>query len=184
MSPRLPPAAIIHLLKSTNSHKLVISSSTLSELVKGIKEELVQQHADYPVQLVEFPTLDALYPTSGDEEDVTSSTSEVNGDEGKYAGGVFLHSSGSTGLPKPIRLSNRVITSYAHLRECSYLIPFTRGLSMNALRYSPRTREQPSYSSGWIHWPCEDWCYGSTFVSPHGVRYSGSSHLILDLASV
>jgi acyl-coenzyme A synthetase/AMP-(fatty) acid ligase len=124
MSSRLPPVAVIHLLISTNSHRLVISKSALADLVKGIQEELQSQHPGYEVEMVDFPTLKDLYPSLGGGDATDENESDAytpNGasptEVGKLEGGVYLHSSGSTGLPKPIRLTNKVISSYARMRE-------------------------------------------------------------------
>jgi long-subunit acyl-CoA synthetase (AMP-forming) len=124
MSPRLPPVAVIHLLKSTNSHRLVISKSALADLVKGIQDELQSQHPGYEVEMVDFPTLKDLYPTLGGSDTTNENNDNVNISNGEtpveatnVKGGVYLHSSGSTGLPKPIRLTDKVIASYAYMRE-------------------------------------------------------------------
>jgi acyl-coenzyme A synthetase/AMP-(fatty) acid ligase len=125
MSHRLPPVAIIHLMRNTDCHRLVVSKDHLSELVSGIEAELKANHPDYVLKIDDFPTLDALYPKLGQEvsEDPFEYLTGANKLVGLDEGGMYLHSSGSTGLPKPIRLTKGSLASYARMRE------FFRGLS-------------------------------------------------------
>ncbi|KAI6042371.1 putative aminoadipate reductase [Pisolithus marmoratus] len=101
MSPRNSPAATISLLRTTKSHRLITTQSSLGSLISEVKREL----ATPGDEIDEPPTLATVYPYIS-EETVDSPfvpypKGEVNNDDIMF----YLHSSGSTGFPKPIPIT-------------------------------------------------------------------------------
>ncbi|KAJ3970201.1 acetyl-CoA synthetase-like protein [Lentinula raphanica] len=112
ISPRLPPAAVINLLKLSGSHRLLITGTTLRDLLHGIKEQLSSEAQDgrpYEVTFAEAPSLNELYPKLGNEkgEDVFGQEYPwLREHSTPHQTAVYLHSSGSTGLPKAIPVTH------------------------------------------------------------------------------
>ncbi|KAI5999974.1 putative aminoadipate reductase [Pisolithus albus] len=113
MSPRNSSAAIVNLLKATKCHHLITTQSSLGSLISEVKKELAP-HGDeaYGLQIDEPPTLATLYPYMS-EETIDSHflpypKGEMNNDDVMF----YLHSSGSTGFPKPIPITHRVGKHY------------------------------------------------------------------------
>ncbi|KAF5392669.1 hypothetical protein D9757_000930 [Collybiopsis confluens] len=104
ISPRNTAAAVVNLLQKTNCHRLLVTNATLPEQLRNIKKELAS--SDHKVSFEEIPSLNELFPKLGCEtlQDVFEPYPAS-----KYPGSediaTILHSSGSTGLPKPIPLS-------------------------------------------------------------------------------
>ncbi|KIK55529.1 hypothetical protein GYMLUDRAFT_837603 [Collybiopsis luxurians FD-317 M1] len=105
ISPRNTVAAVVNLLKKTGCRRLLATQSTLQELIRNVQTELAS--SDYKAVIEEAPTLKDLYPKFGAEtsEDPFEpypfpSSYPHSGDTA-----VILHSSGSTGFPKPIPIT-------------------------------------------------------------------------------
>ena len=102
----------------TSSHRLIATRETLSDLMKGVKEEIFAKDPTYELSIEELPALDTIFPRLGREvaEDpfdpypamIRPGLSEVC---------LYLHSSGSTGLPKAIPHSHEVQINWAAARR-------------------------------------------------------------------
>ncbi|KAG6915763.1 hypothetical protein DXG01_009968 [Tephrocybe rancida] len=100
ISPRLPPEAVSSLLIKTSCHR-VIATSTLKSLIEETQAHLAK--FSHEVEIREIPSLDAAYPQLAHEDARypfqpypilrRPSVSEIC---------IIMHSSGSTGPPKPI----------------------------------------------------------------------------------
>ncbi|KIO03672.1 hypothetical protein M404DRAFT_1001160 [Pisolithus tinctorius Marx 270] len=107
MSPRNSPAAIINLLKTIKSRRLIATQSSLGSLIAEVKRESASQGDQaYDLQIDEPPTLATVYPYMS-EETIDSPFSpypkgEISNDHVMF----YLHSSGSTGFPKPIPITH------------------------------------------------------------------------------
>ncbi|KAI6125332.1 hypothetical protein EDD16DRAFT_1474429, partial [Pisolithus croceorrhizus] len=118
MSPRNSPAAIINLLKTTKSHHLIATKSSLGNLIPEVNRQLVSHGEEaYSLQIDEPPTLATVYPYIS-EETIDSSfvpypKGEINNDDVMF----YLHSSGSTGFPKPIPITHLVAKHHCTLRK-------------------------------------------------------------------
>ncbi|KAI6017886.1 putative aminoadipate reductase, partial [Pisolithus marmoratus] len=116
MSPRNSPAAIVNLLKKTNCHRLISTQGSLGSLISGIKEEIAAPgDKPYDLQINEPPTLATVYPYMS-EETVNSPFApypkgEINNDDVMF----YMHSSGSTGFPKPIPITHLIGKHYCNL---------------------------------------------------------------------
>ncbi|KAG8735152.1 hypothetical protein FRC10_010948 [Ceratobasidium sp. 414] len=104
ISPRIPPAGIAHLCTETKTSRVLIGGSpAILALGKAVKSAMsgVQQTLDY----VQLPSVDDLYPHLGNPgtkfEGPFKPFTELKraGDQSHV---FVLHSSGSTGMPRPI----------------------------------------------------------------------------------
>ncbi|KIK57240.1 hypothetical protein GYMLUDRAFT_229544 [Collybiopsis luxurians FD-317 M1] len=119
ISPRNSPVAIFNLLKKTSAKKLVITETTLSNALRGLRAELKAADPSYkvdPSRIIEAPSLQEIYPKLGREtaSDPFTPIPPVPTPE-DHAMAVYLHSSGSTGLPKPIGFTHKILKDDAAL---------------------------------------------------------------------
>ena len=114
LSIRLSPQAIRHLLEETQAKNIIVSSRTRSTVEHSLA---VQVNAE--VSLHEARPLESLLQDSEDpifeSKAYCRRTKQcVREDDCNV---LILHSSGTTGLPKPIRLSHRYMLGYAACHE-------------------------------------------------------------------
>ncbi|KAJ3983514.1 putative aminoadipate reductase [Lentinula detonsa] len=109
ISPRNTPAAVVNLLVKTGAHRILTTSVTLQELLRNIKKELTSNNPTYDVTFEEVPGLNDLYPKLGGEVSSDSFEAYSSSDPGPDDIAIILHSSGSTGFPKPISITYRCI---------------------------------------------------------------------------
>ncbi|KAF9478063.1 putative aminoadipate reductase [Pholiota conissans] len=134
ISPRNTAAAVINLLKKTSCHHLVTTTGTLKDLIESVQAELKEIDPNYELIIKEIPTISQVLPElsggvkNGTEEalvDYPDVTQQPNPDDIA----IYLHSSGSTGLPKAIGKTHRQLE---HLVAFPSFVPFKE--------YSPRVR--------------------------------------------
>ena len=95
-----------------------MTQTTLQGVVDGLKAELEMFDPTYALSIEEAPALHDAYPHLGKEtaEDpftpISATFSPKDSDKG-----IYLHSSGSTGLPKPILLTHQILKNDAALSE-------------------------------------------------------------------
>ncbi|KAE9394514.1 amp-CoA ligase, partial [Gymnopus androsaceus JB14] len=118
ISPRNTPEAVINLMKKTGAHRILGTRSTLQELFQNIKSELASEtpgEPSYDLTFEEIPGLNELFPKLGAETDKDPfemyPPASANPALDVIAG--ILHSSGSTGLPKPISFD------YLYIKTCA-----------------------------------------------------------------
>ncbi|KAJ3731317.1 putative aminoadipate reductase [Lentinula guzmanii] len=109
ISPRNTPAAVVNLLEKTGAHRILTTKVTLQELLQNIKKELTSKNPTYDVTFEEVPGLNDLYPKLGVEVSSDSFEAYSSSDPGPDDIAIILHSSGSTGFPKPISITYRCI---------------------------------------------------------------------------
>ncbi|KAJ3786717.1 acetyl-CoA synthetase-like protein [Lentinula aff. detonsa] len=118
ISPRLTPAAVLNLLKLSGAHRLLITGTTLRDLLRGIKETLSSDsELPYEVTFEEAPSLEQLYPKLGAEKAEDAFGQEypwISEHSKPQQTAIYLHSSGSTGLPKAIPVTHGTIL-YSYL---------------------------------------------------------------------
>ncbi|KAJ3525806.1 hypothetical protein NM688_g8348 [Phlebia brevispora] len=100
MSPRNSPEAIYSMLEKTNSHR-VVSQSSLAPLISKVRG--LTEADSYTLQVDEMPSLQSVFPfletgIDTDVEPYPASSRPHHPDDLV----VYIHSSGSTGYPKPI----------------------------------------------------------------------------------
>ncbi|KAI6117048.1 hypothetical protein EDD16DRAFT_1708011 [Pisolithus croceorrhizus] len=116
MSPRNSPAAIINLLKTTKSRHLIATKSSLRSLISEVERRSTSYEDEaYGLQIDEPPTLAMVYPYMSEETIdspfVPYPKGDINNDDVMF----YLHSSGSTGFPKPIPITHLVGKHYCTL---------------------------------------------------------------------
>ncbi|KAI0942043.1 putative NRPS-like protein biosynthetic cluster [Taiwanofungus camphoratus] len=155
MSQRNSAPAIASLMQHTGCHRIV-SQPTLALLTDAVRNTLP---SDFDVQVDDLPALADVFPALASSFDPPSSA------PGPYPPAphasspsdviLYLHSSGSTGLPKPVPMTHTIIIHWCHLpilKEtrarairwgCMALPPFhTMGLT--AQLYAPLVSGQPT----------------------------------------
>ncbi|KAF5318761.1 hypothetical protein D9619_011064 [Psilocybe cf. subviscida] len=132
MSPRNTAVAIIKMLKETSCHKLLTTQETLKALISEIKLGLEggTETASYPLEIIEMPPLCAIFPRMGVEtiDDLFEEFPKPATRPDLSQTLIYLHSSGSTGLPKSIRQSFRMICNWASLPGGSEVTNRTLGV--------------------------------------------------------
>ncbi|KAJ7865170.1 putative aminoadipate reductase [Mycena olivaceomarginata] len=119
-------AAIIHLLRETSSHRLLTTKGSLGQLIDLVSAELCGIDPSYDLSVEEIPLLGQLYPHLGQERNehpfkpYPSSTTKMD----DLA--LCLHSSGSTGLPKSIRMTHRTLIHWGALNPPAQTKPSPR----------------------------------------------------------
>lgn len=114
MSPRKSAAGIISILRATDCHRILATRSTLQALLDSIVFELQSQPGadgnQFDLSIEEPPEFNIRYPHLGREsigDTFTPYPYLYKPDMDSIA--LYLHSSGSTGYPKPIAEIYRVI---------------------------------------------------------------------------
>ncbi|TFK74139.1 putative aminoadipate reductase [Pluteus cervinus] len=120
ISPRNSPAAVLSLLQKTSCHRLITTQSTLKPLLDGIKSQIAEMQPSFRLQIDEAPNVLSIYPELGGKVDedplpLWPHPAVRPKDEDIC---FYLHSSGSTGFPKPISLPHRNLVQWAALLEC------------------------------------------------------------------
>lgn len=168
MSPRNSASAVINLLEKTGSHRIV-TNDHVSSLRAEVQAELAAKN--YDLQVDSMPGLYDAFPSLRP----ATNGHAVNGmhkvtpypprstppppDERV----LYLHSSGSTGFPKPIPLTSKIMLHMAQRRaSASALMP----LSVSLTRYR-------SAVHGHRDAPSPVGCDGPADVPRDGLRHGG-----------
>ncbi|KAJ3925541.1 MAG: putative aminoadipate reductase [Lentinula lateritia] len=116
ISPRNSSAALLHLLRKTCTHRILMTQITLRGVVEGLKAELHMVDPTYELSIEEVPSLQDAYPHLGREVagDPFTPINPVFSPK-DLDKGLYLHSSGSTGFPKPILFTHQIIKDDASL---------------------------------------------------------------------
>lgn len=109
MSPRNSAAAVVHMMEKTKCRRVITTHHSLGSLIDGIKADFLSKGTEMAQpQIDEIPALKDLYPSliRGSQIQAFVSypppTSRPSEDDVLF----YVHSSGSTGFPKPISLTN------------------------------------------------------------------------------
>ncbi|KAJ7257509.1 putative aminoadipate reductase [Mycena haematopus] len=115
ISPRNSPAAVVNLLRKTSCHRILSTCVTLDALLIGVKEELGHVDPDFALTIQEVPSLSQVYPNLGAESPHSAfdpyPTSVYRPAWDDVC--IYLHSSGSTGLPKAIPETHRILWQWS-----------------------------------------------------------------------
>lgn len=100
MSPRNSAPAIVNLLKRTSCHRMICQPS-LSSLLFAVQEELDSECWSLTVE--NLPDIETIFPALyGKELDEEFAPYPTRENVDKFDIAFYLHSSGSTGFPKPV----------------------------------------------------------------------------------
>jgi len=117
MSPRNTAEATINLLKESSCHRLLTTRTTLKPLLDQIQAELASSDPDFALSIEEVPPLHEIYPKLGHENEQDPFEPYPAGPRPSLDDiCAFVHSSGSTGLPKTIPQSYRVFIYWSSFR--------------------------------------------------------------------
>ncbi|KAF8955032.1 acetyl-CoA synthetase-like protein [Flammula alnicola] len=135
MSPRNIAPAIIKMLKEVNCHKLLTTQETLKTLVSEIKADLAKDSPEFALEVLEMPPLSKIFPKLGHEkpEDPFEEYPKVAVRPALDDALLYLHSSGSTGFPKSIKETFRIICHWASFPP----MPEMSGWSIGCMHLPP-----------------------------------------------
>jgi acyl-coenzyme A synthetase/AMP-(fatty) acid ligase len=114
MSPRNSSAAICHMLRKVSSHRLIVTASSLGSLLDDVKKELAATH--YALDIQELPAFPDIYPYFT-HENISDPFEPIElPSRDTFADGIvlYIHSSGSTGFPKPIPWTHDVLSKVTY----------------------------------------------------------------------
>jgi acyl-CoA synthetase (AMP-forming)/AMP-acid ligase II len=133
MSPRNSVAATAALLEKTSCHR-ILSQPVFAPVLSTIKESLGKE--GYVVDYQELPTLEQIFPEYGGHNGDFTVESFPTPREmpSPHDLVLYLHSSGSTGLPKPIVQRQVTVMQWCTSRECSTLHTWTLLFMSNVQR--------------------------------------------------
>ncbi|KII90242.1 hypothetical protein PLICRDRAFT_40443 [Plicaturopsis crispa FD-325 SS-3] len=116
ISNRNSPAAVVHLLRKTQCHQLLVSPSTHS-LIEAIRSELAADTEPFELTLTEVPSLSRIYPRLCAERAEDPFIEYPPPKERPLLDDIiyYIHSSGSTGFPKAIPQTSRVIHDWNNM---------------------------------------------------------------------
>ncbi|KAJ7648272.1 putative aminoadipate reductase [Mycena polygramma] len=117
ISHRNSEAVIVHLLKSTKAHRVLTTKGSLGHLVDTVVADLSAVNPPYELTVEEIPLLGQIYPHLGHETTEHEFTPFPSPAPRIPLDNVtmYLHSSGSTGMPKCIPETQRNLIHFAAL---------------------------------------------------------------------
>lgn len=120
ISTRNSPQAVANLLFKTSCHFIICSvGSAVDQIVNDVKRSPPLNDLNHEVKITLLPSVNVLFPHLGHETESHSFNAYSNVEyhaQDKVA--LYIHSSGSTGLPKPIPFTQRYMYQVMNLREC------------------------------------------------------------------
>ncbi|KAJ6591051.1 hypothetical protein DFH09DRAFT_891898, partial [Mycena vulgaris] len=117
ISPRNSAAGIFQLLRDSSCHRIIATCITLGPLLAGIKKHIAEFDPEFVLTIEEIPSLGQIYPNLGAEtsnfpfQPYSKQISRASLDDI----GLYMHSSGSTGLPKTIAQTHRALMQWSTL---------------------------------------------------------------------
>ena len=113
MSPRNSPDAVVHMLEQTSCH-YIITQASLMPLVSAVRDRCNSK--DFVVHVEDLPDIYEMFPTLKNPNGPSSYTPypAVDDDHSKDDVALYIHSSGSTGFPKPIPQTQTTMLEWCH----------------------------------------------------------------------
>jgi acyl-CoA synthetase (AMP-forming)/AMP-acid ligase II len=110
ISPRNSAAAIINLLQKTSSHRLLATEATLKTLLNQVRSLATSISPTFDILIEEVPAIADVYPKLSQETAADPFHPYPAAVKRPLLDDVcaYLHSSGSTGLPRPIAQTHRM----------------------------------------------------------------------------
>ncbi|KAF9000304.1 hypothetical protein BDQ17DRAFT_1427303 [Cyathus striatus] len=120
ISPRNSPAAVVHLLKVTSCHRIIVTPVTLGSLLDDVQSLISQETPEFGLEVEVAPMIAQLFPSLGKEDAEHPFSPYPPHSRFKPTDiCLYLHSSGSTGFPKAIPQRVRSIVEWgaSHLSK-------------------------------------------------------------------
>jgi len=116
MSPRNSPAAVVNMMQKSGCRRLIATRHSLGSLLDEISAEVTD------LQIEDVPTLAYAYPYLEKETGSAAFVSYPKAKERPLPNDIlhYLHSSGSTGFPKPIPITNLTAVHWCIMRGCFF----------------------------------------------------------------
>lgn len=148
MSPRNSAPAIVSMMQKTSCRRLLTTESLLASLLSDLRKEFDMLPEPFDITIQEAPWIKEIYPHLGAERDTDAFTPYPASAQRPALNDVmvYLHSSGSTGFPKPIP-----ITHGAQLDSCAF--PWTTEIRDLGLNPRVSTIGLPPFHA--YAWSCE-----------------------------
>ncbi|KAF4610030.1 hypothetical protein D9613_010647 [Agrocybe pediades] len=138
MSPRNTAAAIVKLMHDTSSHRLITTCETLKTLIDEIKSTFATSDPSYDVSVEEVPPLSAIFPKLGEERLEDPFEQYPRGERPALDDVMwYLHSSGSTGMPKTIPQTFRSAVHWASFPPITDIRDYRPRLIMAGMALPP-----------------------------------------------
>ncbi|KII87501.1 hypothetical protein PLICRDRAFT_257848 [Plicaturopsis crispa FD-325 SS-3] len=141
ISQRNSAAAVIDLLRNTNCHRIIVTRSSLRALFDEIEVEIATKGEPFELEISEAPAFDLLYPCLGREtsSDPFDEYPEPALDRRPKLSDIllYLHSSGSTGFPKPIPQSHLSMIQWCTFPIVAETSEFTPPIRLAAMALPP-----------------------------------------------
>ncbi|KAH8102700.1 hypothetical protein BXZ70DRAFT_929500 [Cristinia sonorae] len=145
MSPRNSPEAVVEMLKKTSCARIVYNPM-LSALTLAVQSLMTERGT--PVDLIQLPEYHTIFPSSDDGSQDTEAYPTNTSPSGLDDVVLYLHSSGSTGFPKPIPQTNKIVLQWMNspvlfdsrglnLRWASAVLPTFHTMGIMMQLYAP-----------------------------------------------
>ncbi|KAJ6473883.1 hypothetical protein C8R45DRAFT_835129, partial [Mycena sanguinolenta] len=124
ISPRNSPAGIFALLRASSCHRIIATCTTLASLLAALLNYVAEVDPDFALKIEEIPSLSEVYPNLGAEKLESPFQAYYSSDQSLALSldniALYMHSSGSTGFPKPIAQTHRALVGWASLPAVAY----------------------------------------------------------------
>lgn len=116
MSPRNLSTAVVNMMQKSGCRRLIATCHSLGPLLDEISTEVAGLRIEDP------PTLAYTYPELGKETGSSPFVPYPKAEGRPFKDDIlcYLHSSGSTGFPKPIPITNLTAVHWCIMREYSF----------------------------------------------------------------
>ncbi|KAF8438365.1 putative aminoadipate reductase [Boletus edulis BED1] len=133
MSPRNSPAAVLNMMQKSGCRRLMATRHSLGSLLDGITTEVTELHIEDP------PTLAYAYPELGKETESTPFIPYPKAEVRPLKEDIlyYLHSSGSTGFPKPIPTTNLTAVHWCLAPSVQDHVNFPKHITIGAASLPP-----------------------------------------------
>ncbi|KAJ6575613.1 putative aminoadipate reductase [Mycena vulgaris] len=117
ISPRNSAAGIFKLLRDAACHRVLATCTTLKPVLSALENHITEVDPEFGLTIEEIPSLGQIYPNLAAE--TTACAFQPYSTQLPRASlddvGLYMHSSGSTGLPKTIAQTHRALMQWATL---------------------------------------------------------------------
>ncbi|TFK33796.1 acetyl-CoA synthetase-like protein [Crucibulum laeve] len=121
VSHRNSARAIVHLLRETDCHRIITTPATLGSLIDEVIDNIRSTDAEFSLNIETVPTLQQIYPKLGTECSADPFETHINYQRKQITDiALYLHSSGSTGLPKVIPVRHQALVEWATMLPANF----------------------------------------------------------------